>query len=178
MKSRIADVALLFILLGAVTWLGSYTIRALMSLNLLQFGTLEFQPNIHPYVERLMFALIAQSAMIACLGYIAVWIAGIIFLRCTPVRLKEHGWLMMSAVLFYVFTPVEIYVMILDFKMWLLDNAGSNDLVEFRKLFIHRLGALSGVPIIGILCYYTIIVLAVFRPMRKPSPVSTPTGVN
>jgi hypothetical protein len=178
MKTKIADTAFLFILLGTVTWLGSYTVRALISLNVLQFGTLEFQPNIHPYVERLVFALIAQSAMIAGVAYIAVWIAGFVFLRYTSLRLKEHGWLMMSAVLFYVFTPAEAYVMILDFKMWLLDNIGSNDLVEFRKLFIHRLGALSGVPIIALLCYYTIIVLAVFRPMRKLSPVSTPTGVN
>jgi hypothetical protein len=178
MKNKIADVALLFIFLGTITWLGSYNIRVLMSLNLLQFGTLEFQPNIHPYVERLVFAMIAQSAMIAMVGYAAVWISGAVYLRCTPNRLKEHGWLMMSAVLFYVFTPAEIYVMILDMKMWLLDNVGSNDLVEFRKLFIHRLGALSGVPIIALLCYYTIIVLIVFRPMQKHSPVSTPTGVN
>jgi hypothetical protein len=74
---------------------------------------------------------------------------------------------MMSAILFYLFTPVEIYTMVLDFRMWLLDVQGSNDLVEFRKLFIHRLAALAGVPIIALLCYYTIIVLAVFRPFVK-----------
>jgi len=165
-------------LLGAITWLGSINLRALMSLNLLQFGTLEFQPNIHPYVERIVWAFISQSAMIAAIGYAGTWIAGIVFLRTSPLRLKEHGWLMMSAVLFYVFTPVEIYVITLDLKMWFLDNAGSNDLVEFRKLFIHRLGALAGVPIIALLCYYTIIVLMIYKPMRKPSPVSTPTGLN
>ncbi|MFI5250855.1 MAG: hypothetical protein ACHQQQ_00360 [Bacteroidota bacterium] len=178
MANKVSHIALLFIVVGIVTWLGSFNIRALMSINLLQFGTLEFQPNIHPYVERVVFALIAQGSLIADIGYITVWIAGLFYLRFSHFRLKEHGWLVMSAVLFYVFTPAEIYVMVLDFKMWLLDNAGSNDLVEFRKLFIHRLGALSGVPIIAWLCYYTIIVLFVFKPMQKPSPVSSPTGLN
>jgi len=82
-------------------------------------------------------------------------------------RLKDHGWLMIAAILFYLFTPVEIYLMVLDTKMWLLDHVGSNDLVEFRKLLIHRLAALSGVPLIALLCYYTAVVMAVFRPFRR-----------
>jgi hypothetical protein len=39
--------------------------------------------------------------------------------------------------------------------------------VEFRKLLIHRLAALSGVPLIALLCYYTAVVMAVFRPFRR-----------
>ena len=77
---------------------------------------------------------------------------------------------MMSALLFCLFTPVEVYTLILDLKMWYLDFHGSNDLVEFRKLFVHRLAALAGVPIIALLCYYTIIVLSVVRPMTNPPP--------
>jgi hypothetical protein len=66
-----------------------------------------------------------------------------------------------------MFTPVEIYTTVLDMKMWLLDHAGSNDLVEFRKLFIHRLAALAGVPIIALLSYYTVIFVAIFKPFRR-----------
>lgn len=171
-------VALFLLVVGGVAWLGSVNIRALIGLDLLQFGTLEFKPNIHPYIERKVFSLIAQSSLVAMGGYALAWIAGIAYLRLSPIRLKEHGWLMMAAILFFIFTPVEIYTGILDFRMWLLDSAGSNDLVEFRKLFIHRLGALSGVPMIALLCYYTGIVLAIFKPLRKPSPVSSPTGLN
>jgi hypothetical protein len=176
--SRGALAALIVMIFGAVTWLGSYNARMLIGLDLLQFGTLEFRYNIHPYVERTTFAMISQTGILALIAYPITWVASVIYLRLSPLRLKEHGWLMMSALLFFVFTPVEVYTAILDIKLWLLNASGSNDLVEFRKLFIHRLGALSGVPIIGLLCYYTIIVLAVVRPMRKPSPVSTPTGLN
>ena len=74
---------------------------------------------------------------------------------------------MVSAILVYAFAPVEIYTMVLDVRMWLLDVSGSNDLVEFRKLFIHRLAALSGVPMIALLSYYTAIVLVIFRPLER-----------
>jgi hypothetical protein len=167
LRQRETKVVTLIALCGAIVWLGGYNIRALLSLYLIQFGTLEFKPMIHPYVERTVFALISQSGMIDGIGYIVVWIAGIVFLVRTPLKLKQEGWLMMSAVLFYVFTPVEVYTMVLDVQMWLLDHAGSNDLVEFRKLFIHRLGALSGVPLIALMCYYTAIGVMIFKPLRK-----------
>jgi hypothetical protein len=167
MKTRAAKISFAIMCIGAICWLGGINVRALIGFNLLQTGTLDFRPNIHPYVERTVFGLIAQSSLVVMYAYAALWIAGIVFLRTTSLRLKEHGWLMMSAILFYLFTPVEIYTMTLDFQMWLLDVHGSNDLVEFRKLFIHRLAALAGVPIIALMCYYTILILAIFRPMTK-----------
>jgi hypothetical protein len=177
METRINKVSLVAVLLGSIVWLGGINVRAVVGFDLLQMGTLDFKPNIHPYAERAVFSLIAQSSMVVIVGYCAVWLAGIVFLRTTQLRLKEHGWLMMSAILFYIFTPVEVYTSILDMKMWLLDHAGSNDLVEFRKLFIHRLAALSGVPTIALLCYYTIAVLLVFRPLRRP-PLLDPAQTN
>ncbi len=166
MESRTAKISFLILIIAALCWLGGLNVRAMIGFDLLQTGTLDFKPNIHPYVERTVFSLIAQSSLVVNYSYIVVWICSVIFLRTTNLRLKEHGWLMMSAMLFYLFSPVEIYTMVLDMKMWYLDVTGSNDLVEFRKLFIHRLGALAGVPMIALLSYYTIIALAVFRPMR------------
>jgi len=167
MGSRITKTALVILAIASVVWLGAVNVRAMIGFDLLQRGTLDFKPNIHPYVERAVFSLVGQSSLIVNIAYIVVWFAGLIFLRTTTLRLKENGWLMMSAILFYLFTPVEIYTMVLDTKMWYLDFIGSNDLVEFRKLFFHRLGALAGVPYIALLSYYTIIVLAVLQPFRR-----------
>jgi hypothetical protein len=160
-------VALAIMLIAVIIWLGGINIRAMVGFDLLQMGTIDFKPNIHPFVERAVFSLIAQSSMVIYVAYIIVWICGIIFLKTSPYRLKENGWLMMSAILFYLFTPVEIYSMVLDLKLWYLDHLGSNDLVEFRKLFIHRLAALSGVPMIALLSYYTAVVITVLQPMKK-----------
>jgi hypothetical protein len=168
MELRTAKISLLVCIIAAMCWLGGINVRALIGFDLLQIGTLDFKPNIHPYIERTVYTLIAQSSLVVNIAYVITWIAGIIFLKTTSLCLKEHGWLMMCAILFYLFTPVEIYTMVLDVKMWYLDFIGSNDLVEFRKLFIHRLAALAGLPMITLLCYYTIIVLAIFRPFCRP----------
>jgi hypothetical protein len=167
MNSRASRYIVVVLLLAAICWLGGINIRAMIGFDLLDAGTLDFKANIHPYVERAVFSLIAQSSMIVNIAYLVVWVCGILFLKLSRTRLREHGWLMMSAVLFYIFTPVEVYTMVLDAKMWYLDHIGSNDLVEFRKLFIHRLGALAGVPMIALLSYYTIVVLVVLKPLRR-----------
>lgn len=173
MRFRTDTVALFVICVAALCWLGGINIRAMIGFDLLQMGTIEFKPNIHPYVERTVYTLLAQSSLVINSAYVILWSAVVVYLRTTPLRLRENGWLMMAAILFFLFTPVEIYTMVLDVRMWLLDHFGSNDLVEFRKLLIHRLAALSGVPMIALLSYYTIIWLAIFKPLRRfPIPTN------
>ena len=41
------------------------------------------------------------------------------------------------------------------------------DLPAFRTLFSARVGALSGAPLVALLCYYVVIAIAVFRPMQR-----------
>jgi len=143
-KKSADKIWLLVLLVSVICWIGGINVRAIIGFDLLQMGTLDFKPNIHPYVERTVFGLLARSSLLVDCAYIVVWFSGILCLVKCAVRFKENGWLLMSAILFYMFTPVEIYTMVLDFRLWLLDFNGSNDLVEIRKLFIHRLGVLSG----------------------------------
>lgn len=175
MEGRTTRLALFVFVLASLCWLGGINIRALVGFDLLRIGTLDFKPNIHPFVERTIFSLLAQSSLVVNGAYIVAWLAGIVYLATTRFQCKKEGWLLMSAILFYLFTPVEVYTMVLDFQMWRLDMLGSNDLVEFRKLFIHRLGALSGLPLIALLCYYTIIGLVVFRPLRRKTEYPQPS---
>jgi len=174
--ANLPKISLIIIVIALIFWLGGINIRAMIGFDLLQVGTIDFKPNIHPYVERVVFGLIAQSSMVIDIAYVVLWIAGILFLKTTKIRFKENGWLLMCAILFYIFTPVEVYTMVLDAKMWYLDYAGSNDLVEFRKLFIHHLAALSGVPMIALLGYYTAVVLAILQPLRRQTDEITVTA--
>ncbi len=169
-----AKTTLLLVTLGAITWLGGINVRAMVGFSLLQFGTLEFRPNIHPNIERAIFTLVAQSSLILNAAYLVLIAASVVYLRSARWDFRREGWLMISAILVYVFIPVEIYTMVLDVRMWLLDVSGSNDLVEFRKLFIHRLAALSGVPMIALLSYYTALALVIFRPLRRRGATRTP----
>ncbi len=155
-------------IVGSVVWLGGVNVRAVIGKDILVMSTLDFEPNIHPMVEREVFGLIARSSIVVSVAYLITLLSSIIFLKSTSLTFRQNGWLTMSAILFYLFVPVETYTMILDGRMVYLDLVlSSNDLVEFRKLFIHRLAALAGVPIIALSCYYTIIALAIFQPLKK-----------
>jgi len=166
-ESKATKLLLWLMFISSIFWLGGINIRAVIGNELLIFGTIEFRSNINPQVERSIFGLIAKSSIIILCSYIFVWISGIVFLSKTKLNLKQNGWLMMSAILFYIFTPLEIYQSILDIKMIYMDWFTTGDLVEFRKLLIHRLKALQGVPIIAQFCYYTIIALVVFQPLKR-----------
>jgi hypothetical protein len=95
-----------------------------------------------------------------------------VFLATSPFKLKEHGWLLMSAILLYLFVPMEIFTFYLDAKMIYHEFMTTADNTVFRELFSARVAALSGAPIIAMLCYYTIICLSVFQPFKKVHPQS------
>ncbi len=159
--------ALFFLILGAIGWLGGINIRAVLSNHLLVMGTLEFEPNLDPAVEREVFRLINYSSVVTLIGYVTVFISGIVFLRSTQVKLRENGWLMMGALLFYIFSPAEIYTSYLDGKMIFLELWGNVEITTFRELLIKRIAALKGLPFIALLCYYTIIGLVIWQPLKK-----------
>ena len=160
--------ASLFVLIVcAIIWLGAVNVRAVIGNELLVFGTLDFKQNLDGELEREIFRLISLSSIIVIGGYLATFVSALVFVRTTPLRFRENGWLTMSAILFFVFSPVEFYTIFLDWRMIALDFFSNPTLREFRVLFIHRLAALAGVPIIALLCYYTIIALAIWQPMIR-----------
>jgi hypothetical protein len=108
---------------------------------------------------------LASLSVIGC--YIIALVSSIVFLVTCPFKLKEHGWLMISAILFYLFVPVEAFTMYLDVRMIYSEFFTTADNQVFRELFVARIGALAGTPYIATLCYYTIIALAVFQPLKK-----------
>ncbi len=119
-----ANAALLLVVIGAVTWLGGINVRAAVGFSLLQFGTLEFQPNIQPSIERAVFSLVAQSSLILNVAYVVLIAASIVYLRTARWDFRKEGWLMMAVILLYAFIPVEVYTMVLDVRMWMLDASG------------------------------------------------------
>jgi hypothetical protein len=160
-------IALFIFIVSGTLWLGGAHIRAMIGNDLLKFGTLEFEEYIAPDAEREIFRLLSVASISVVASYLVAVASSIVFLVTCPFKLKEHGWLMMSAILFYLFVPVEAFTMYLDGKMIYQEFFTTADNQAFRELFVARVGALAGTPFIGTLCYYTIIALAVFQPMKK-----------
>jgi hypothetical protein len=159
--------ALLLLAVSSIQWLGGAQIRAIIGYDLLKFGTLEFEEMMSPDAEREVFRLISFASVVVNVGYLGVLVSGTAVLAGGPFRLKQHGWVMMSAILFYAFVPVELYTMFLDGQMIHREFFTTADNSVFRELLIARIGALNGVPVIATLCYYTILLLAVFQPMTR-----------
>ncbi|HTX17237.1 MAG TPA: hypothetical protein VMG34_01150 [Bacteroidota bacterium] len=164
--------SLFILIISAIIWLGAVNVRAVIGNELLVFGTLDFKESLNSDLEREIFRLISLSSLIVIGGYLGTFFSALVFVKTTPLRFRENGWLTMSAVLFFIFSPVEFYTIFLDWRMIALDFFSNPTLREFRVLFIHRLAALAGVPIIALLCYYTIIALAIWQPMKRVQAVS------
>lgn len=170
--SSVWRMSLFVCIVASIVWLGGVNIRALIGNDILKAGTVEFEEYIDPHAEREVYRLISIVSIAVVIGYSVAVVSSIVFLTTSPFKFKEHGWLMMSAILFYMFVPVEVYTMHLDWKMIYLEFYSTADNQFFRELFVARVKALQGVPFIALLCYYTIIALAVFQPLKKlqPSP--------
>jgi len=140
---------------------------------MLKIGTLQFEEYLPPDAEREIYRLLSFTSVFIIISYAVALVSSVVFLATSPFRLREHGWLMMSAILFYLFVPVEAFTMYLDGKMVYLEFFTTADNQAFRELFIARVAALAGAPLIALLCYYTIIGLVIFQPFRKkPLPES------
>lgn len=165
--STVWRIALVVLVFSGVFWLGAINVRALIGNDMLKPGTVEFEEYLSAESEHEVFRLIAVSSIVVGLSYVAVLISATAFLITSPFKLKENGWLMMCAILFYIFVPVEAYTIFLDWKMIYKEFFTTADNTVFRELFLARIRALAGAPVIAVLCYYTIIALAVFQPMKK-----------
>jgi hypothetical protein len=166
-QSRSNKIALFLLIVAAIFWLGGINIRALVGNELLVYDQFKFRTSIPPDRENTLFQIIANSSIVVMSGYLVVLVAAIWFLATTKLKMKENGWLLMSVVLFFIFVPVEVYTYFLDFKFILLfySNPPNHDML--LEIFGERLGGLSGIPVIALLCYYTIIGLVIFKPLRK-----------
>jgi hypothetical protein len=167
MKNISAKIFLTLFVFGAVVWLGALSTRSMLGNELLQFGTIELKTNLDPSFERELYRIISYVTVLVMGGYAAALIGAIGYCATAGVAWKQHGWLLMCAILFFIFVPVELWSLHLDWKIIGLNFWGEWPLEEFRKAFIRRLTALSGLPVIANLSYYTMIVIAVWRPFEQ-----------
>jgi len=164
--------ALFVFFIACIFWLGASNIRAIIGYDLLKFDTFEFDEYLATEAEGEIFRLLSFTSLVVIASYIIALVSSIVFLATSPFRMKEHGWLLISAILFYLFVPVEFFTMYLDGQMFYQEFFATADNQMLREIFIARVGSLAGAPIIATLCYYTIVGLAVFQPLRKSRPLS------
>ncbi len=167
LESRSNRIALTLLVISAIFWLGGINIRTIIGNELMDYDQFEFRTSIPPDREDTLFQMLTNSSIVVVISYVFVLVSAIWFLVTTKLKMKENGWLLMSAVLFFMFVPVEFYTNYIDVRFMLLFHQGPPNHDELLKLFGERIGAFRGLPVIAVLCYYSIIPIAIFRPLRK-----------
>lgn len=166
-------VALAVFVLAGIVWLGGQTARLVLWGELLVPGTMEFNTSVLPAAEHMAYDLLAKMFLLLAISYVVLLLSSVFVLILSPWPLRRNGWLLMSALLLYLFVPVEGYALYLDGRMAYLASFTSAELPVLRELFLARAGALAGAPLIGYLCSYTVVLLAVFQPLRRPTTDAT-----
>jgi len=161
-----AKLALSIFIVSAFFWFGGAFTRAFVGNEMFVMETLSIRTDLPAAVEQEMFFLLAWSSIAVLAWYTATLIFGTLFLVFSKLRFKEHGWLLMSAILFYFFVPVEVYTALVDIKFIGAVFSGS-PLATCRELFVKHLTSLLGAPILAVFCYFTIIILAVWQPLKR-----------
>ncbi|MDT8324496.1 MAG: hypothetical protein RRA94_10310 [Bacteroidota bacterium] len=164
---------------AGVLWLGGIVYRALIANELFISGTLDFDPAILPAQESMLYQLIAASSLVVIIAYGLALIGAVIVFRSIPLRSKEHGWLLMAAILIFMFVPVELFTAYLDVRFILLWEGTRDQIVqhgleafidvrsELQATVSHRIGALSGLPVMAVFCYLTALLIMIWQPMRR-----------
>jgi hypothetical protein len=171
-QSKSNKIALTILVLAGIFWLGGINIRTLIGNELLDYDQFDFRTSIPPDRENTLFQMISNASLVVVISYAVVLIAAIWFIVTTKLKMKENGWLLMSAILFFMFVPIELYTNYLDVRFMLLFHSGPPNHDELLRLFGERIGAFSGVPVIAVLSYYTIIPLVIFKPLNRAAAVN------
>ena len=162
-----AKVWLVILIFAGITFLGGINIRFIIGNQLLNFDEFSFRTDLQLDEQNMIFRLLSYSSLVIMGAYLVLFVSAIMFLINYKVDYRKEVWLLMCAIIFFLFSPVEFYSSYLDFRFFLLYLQPYPDWKLQLELFGRRIGFLKGVPWIGVLGYYTIIILAIFKPLRK-----------
>lgn len=156
-----------FLIVFAIFWLGAINIRFLVGNELLIYDEFNFRTAIPPDEENTIFRMVANSSIVIMFAYFFTLISAIGFLKSCKLSFKENPWLLMCSMLFFVFVPVEVYSLYLDYEFIILFYSKPANHDELLKIFGERIGFLKGTPWVALLSYYCIIFICVFQPLKK-----------
>ena len=162
-----AKLFLLLFTLSAVAWLTLIVLKNIEIGTIIEFGTVQFRTDLTVDEERGTYTALAEYSIGALIAYVFVIISSAGYIATSHRSLKNDGWLLMSAILLFIFVPVELYCFWLDWKLIGLQYWGEWPIEEFRKAFLNRVTALAGLPFIAQLCYFTVPIFIIFKPLQK-----------
>jgi len=161
--SKRAKIVLYVLLVGGAIFLGGIAYQILVGVSTMMVT--------EEAAELFGYTLMSRGSLLIILGYVVVFISGILFWLWGPYRLKQDRWFLIAFLLFYIWLPIDIYTISLDLQFAMQFDPLQPLTQELKNLFLSRQQSLGPIPLIQLLGYLVSIGLAVFRPQLKEQEV-------
>ncbi len=153
--------------LACILWMGSYLSRLMLSYQLFNETITSNKGYLNKQNLDAVLTTINPVIPTTFVLFIVFLVFYFLFLFTSGLNLRKNGWLFIITVLILVTAPFEIYLMTIDYRIFTNVDYGIFSSGEVLGLIMKRLTILSGFSLIELLCYCTIVFLAVFKPMIR-----------
>lgn len=156
-----------FSILSGALWLGGYFLRMIIFYQLFQGPELNLRTFVNGQNLSGILTMLNSAVLTTGILYIVFILSFIIFLVTSGIKLKDNGWLFISAVIIFVTMPFEIYLMSIDYKIFMLVSTGIFNANQVLSMSIKRLNILGSFSIVEILSYFSVIYFIIFQPLKR-----------
>ncbi len=161
--SKQAKASLYTLLVGGVVFLGGIAYQILVGVSTMMVT--------EETAKVFGFTLMSRGSILIIVGYVLIFIAGILFWQWGPFRFKQDRWFLIAFLLFYIWLPVDLYTISLDLQFAFQFDPLQPLTQDLKDLFLSRQQSLGPIPLLQLLGYLVAIGLAVFRPQIKKQEV-------
>ena len=162
----LSKIFLYLTVLSGILWVGGYFPRLAVTYQLFEKTDFIVKSFLNNQNLPGIFIILNGAIILTCVLYIIFIISFIAFLLTSRLSLKENGWLFIIAILIVITAPFEIYLMTIDHTFINLIFSGQFIPNDILALIIKRFKIFGSFPIIELLCYFAMIYLLIFQPMK------------
>ncbi len=162
--SKLALIFSYLALTSGCIWFGAYFAR--LNITYQMFEAVDL--SLKSYISSNSLPAILQTnyplVILTFITYLILILSFTIYLLISKIKLKENGWLLITALIIYLTLPFESVLMWIDYKLitlFLLEQFAPSNIIELIR---DRITLLNGFPIILLLSYLSIPYFLVFKP--------------
>lgn len=165
--NKFSKIFLFIFAVGGVIWLGSYITRLTLFYRLFQEEQFALREYITEQNLFVILQILLSAVSINIIFYPLMITAFFLFVISSKLNLRQNGWLFISLLIVVITLPFELYLMIIDYKIFILITNAVFNSKEAVNLIVKRFTVLGSFSIIEMLSFFSIIYLFMFQPLIK-----------
>lgn len=166
-------VFLTLFILGGIIWLGGGIVRNVVAFDLFNPGTLDLKAAL---TEGMRLQTVRVYALIGgwtSAGFLATLVGGIAAFILERKEWKRRAWILMSAILFFLIIPIQLWMIWQDYRLWQLFDVWSGmplaHPAEIIGVFLYRIQDTSASVMNGLSFFVavTITLVLIWKPLES-----------